>query len=56
VSVSSWLTSVAEQQLRNDLLGEALDAWEGEQGRFTRRELRAAAVALGRQSVGVRGS
>lgn len=46
-SVSSWLAEAAADQLRNDLLGRALDAWEEEIGPFTDAELDAAAAALG---------
>ncbi len=45
-SVSTWLTSAAEDRLRNELLGVALDAWESEDGRFTEAELAAAEAAL----------
>lgn len=46
-SVSNWLAAAAAQQLRNHLLGAALDAWETEDGPFTDEELDAAATALG---------
>jgi hypothetical protein len=46
VSVSSWLTDAAAAQLRNELLGAALDEWEAEHGPFTDDELNAAAAAL----------
>jgi len=46
-SVSHWLTDAATQQLRNALLGEALGAWEDEDGAFTDEELDTAALALG---------
>jgi hypothetical protein len=45
-SVSNWLTAAAAQQLRNELLGAALDRWEAEDGPFTDEELNAAANAL----------
>jgi hypothetical protein len=47
VSVSAWLTEAAAAQLRNDLLGAALDRWEAEQGPFTKEELAHAAELLG---------
>lgn len=46
-SVSNWLAAAAAQRLRNDLLGEALDRWEAEDGPFSSDELDAAAAALG---------
>lgn len=45
-SVSSWLAGAAAQQLRNELLGAALDEWEAEDGAFSDAELDAAAAAL----------
>lgn len=45
-SVSRWLQSAAVQQLRNELLGAALDLWEAEDGPFTDDELNAAAASL----------
>ncbi len=45
-SVSSWLVAAAAQRLRNELLGEALDRWEAEDGAFSDEELDAAAAAL----------
>jgi len=47
VSVSRWLSQAATAQLRNELLGAALDAWEAEVGSFTDVELDAAAEVLG---------
>jgi hypothetical protein len=47
VSVSAWVTAAAADRLRNELLGEALDQWEAEDGAFDEQELRAAARALG---------
>ena len=46
-SVSTWLVAAAAQRWRNDLLGEALDRWEAEDGPFSNAELDAAAAALG---------
>jgi hypothetical protein len=46
-SVSNWLVAAAAQRLRNELLGEALDRWETEDGPFGDQELDAAATALG---------
>lgn len=45
-SVSSWLAGAAAQQLRNELLGAALDEWEAEDGAFSDAELDVAAAAL----------
>ena len=47
ISVSRWLSETASDQLRNELLGAALDVWEAEQGPFTDEELDAAARVLG---------
>lgn len=46
-SVSNWLAEAAEQRLRNELLGAALDRWEAEDGPFSDAELDAAVAALG---------
>lgn len=46
VSVASWLAAAATQQLRNERLGEALDAWEAEDGSFSDAELAIAREAL----------
>ncbi len=48
-SVSNWLATAAAQQLRNELLGAALDAWEAEDGPFSDAELDAATAALAEQ-------
>jgi hypothetical protein len=47
MSVSAWLARAAEDRLRHDLLGHALDAWEEESGPFSEAELDSAAAALG---------
>lgn len=47
LSVSAWLARAAAEQLRHELLGRALDAWEQESGPFSDEELDAAASALG---------
>lgn len=47
MSVSGWLARAAADQIRNDLLGAALDAWEAEDGPFGDEELDAAASTLG---------
>jgi hypothetical protein len=47
VSVSRWLSDAACSHLRNQLLGAALDAWEGEDGPVTEAELDSAARLLG---------
>ncbi|MDQ2788830.1 MAG: hypothetical protein M3Y73_03620 [Actinomycetota bacterium] len=46
MSVSGWLAQAAEDRLRNELLGAALDAWEAEDGLFGDEELDAAAATL----------
>lgn len=46
-SVSGWLAAAAAHQLRNELLGSALDEWEAEFGTFTEEELDAAAASIG---------
>jgi hypothetical protein len=48
ISVSAWLQAAAEQRLRNEQLGAALDAWQHEDGAFSQEELDAAARALKR--------
>jgi hypothetical protein len=47
MSVSGWLAEAAADQLRNELLGVALDTWEAESGPFSDEELDAAAALLG---------
>jgi post-segregation antitoxin (ccd killing protein) len=39
VSVSSWVAHAIEAGLRNEHLGEALAAWEAEEGPLTEEEL-----------------
>jgi hypothetical protein len=46
VSLSAWMAAAAADRVRNDLLGEALDQWEAEDGAFTEAELREAAASL----------
>lgn len=46
-SVSKWLSSAAESRLRNDLLRDALDQWQAEDGAITEEELDEAARKLG---------
>ena len=48
-SVSAWMASAAEQQIRNESLGLALEAWQAEHGAFTEEELDAADRSLGFQ-------
>lgn len=55
-SVSSWLATAAAQQLRNELLGAALDEWEAEDGAFSEAELDAASAALAEKKDGRRGA
>lgn len=45
--VSKWLSSAAESRLRNDLLRDALDQWQAEDGAITEEELDEAARKLG---------
>jgi hypothetical protein len=40
------MVSAAAHRLRNELLGEALDRWEADDGPFSDEELDAAAAAL----------
>lgn len=47
VSVSRWLSDAAGDHLRNQLLGDALDAWEAEDGPFSNADLDGAVRALG---------
>jgi hypothetical protein len=46
-SVSAWMASAAEQQIRNESLGLALETWQAEHGAFTQAELDAADQSLG---------
>ena len=47
VSLSTWIADATADRVRNELLGEALDRWEAEEGALTQRELDQAAEALG---------
>lgn len=47
VSLSAWIAEATAERVRNDALGQALDRWEAEDGRFTADELASAADALG---------
>ena len=47
VSLSTWIADATADRIRNELLGEALDRWEAEEGALTRKELDQAAEALG---------
>jgi hypothetical protein len=47
VSVSAWMGLAAQDRIRNNLLGAALDEWQAEDGAFTDDELAAAAKRLG---------
>lgn len=46
VSLSQWLSATAAAQLRNELLGAPLDAWEATDGPFSDAELDDAARVL----------
>lgn len=46
MSVSAWMAEAATDRLRNDLLAEALDRWEEEEGVFDEAELDTAAAVL----------
>lgn len=46
MSVSAWMAAAAADRLRSDLLEEALDRWEEEDGPFDEAELDAAAAVL----------
>ncbi len=48
ISVSAWIAEAAAERVRSDLLGQALDRWEAEEGAFTADEMDRAAAALGR--------
>lgn len=50
LSVSAWLARAAADHLRNGLLGDALDAWEAENGAFTKAELATARATLARSA------
>ena len=47
VSLSTWIAEATADRVRNELLGEALDRWEAEEGALTQDELERAAEALG---------
>lgn len=46
VRLSAWIAEATADRVRNELLGQALDRWEKEDGAFSRDELDAAARAL----------
>lgn len=54
VSVSAWLSEAARGNLRNELLGAALDAWEAEDGPLTEEELAEAARVMGLDQASLR--
>ena len=47
VSLSTWIAEATADRVRNEALGQALDEWEAEDGRFTAEELAEASEALG---------
>ena len=47
MSLSAWIAEATAARVRNELLGEALDRWEAEDGPFDADELSAAAETLG---------
>jgi hypothetical protein len=47
VSLSTWIAEATADRVRNELLGDALDRWEAEDGAPTQAELDRAAEALG---------
>jgi hypothetical protein len=47
MSLSAWIAEATADRVRNELLGDALDRWEAEDGTFNAEELAAAAKALG---------
>jgi hypothetical protein len=47
VSLSTWIADATADRIRNELLGEALDRWEVEEGALTQKELDQAAEDLG---------
>jgi len=47
VSLSTWIAEATADRVRNELLGEALDRWEADEGALTQQELDRAAEALG---------
>jgi predicted component of type VI protein secretion system len=55
LSVSAWLAQAAQDRLRNEALGEALEAWERKFGKLTAEEL-AAAERVGRAAEPRRGT
>jgi hypothetical protein len=47
VSLSTWIADATADRIRNELLGEALDGWEAEDGALTQNQLDQAAESLG---------
>lgn len=47
VSLSTWIAEATADRVRNEALGQVLDQWEREDGRFSSQELAGAAAALG---------
>lgn len=47
VSLSTWIAEATADRVRNEALGQALDRWESEDGKFSPEELATAAEALG---------
>jgi NADH:ubiquinone oxidoreductase subunit E len=47
VSLSTWIADATADRIRNELLGEALDRWEAEEGALTQTQLDHAAETLG---------
>jgi hypothetical protein len=52
VSLSAWIAEATAERVRNELLGQALDHWEAEDGPFRADELAAAAEVLGMKRKG----
>jgi hypothetical protein len=47
VSLSTWIAEATADRVRNELLGEALDRWEAEEGALTQEDLDRASEDLG---------
>lgn len=47
LSLSAWIAEATADRIRNEMLGQALDQWEAEDGAFSTQELEDAAARLG---------
>jgi hypothetical protein len=47
MSLSAWIAAATADRVRNEILGQALDEWEAEDGAFSEAELAEATERLG---------